>query len=474
MPKTKDTFEFLNSTRDQINLKPAILDEYFGVWAIEEGRFRQSVERLDGINLHAHIEANRDTYEPLASGEIKSAERSNRNYDVTDEGVALVNLRGPLMKFRSSLAPGTSTRFARQQIRQAMDDGQVGAILLVIDSPGGTVAGTSDLAEDVARASAKKPVYAFLEDLTASAAMWIASQTQKIIANSPTALVGSIGTYAVLHDYSGYAEKMGLKVHVVKAGEFKGAGEPGTEITQEQIAQVQSVVDSLNSEFLNAVARGRKMPLSQVQAIADGRIHPANEAKRIGLVDAIQSIDQTLSDLAKVSRPRNSSRSVTMSDSNGVRASIEELQSALPDASADFILSQYSSQATVADASKAYTSFLSAELAKEREEREKQKADYDERLKQLEQRRNESSESDGVVPLGVATDDEQAADTTGDAIADFDGAVRSILSRNAKMSRQEAIIKAAKSHPEMHAAFLMATNQGSRLATRLVGEKYNI
>src|SRR5690606_31819803 len=129
---------------------------------------------------------------------------------------------GAMTKQGSSFG-GASTVRTRRAIRSAAADKSVSAIMLLIDSPGGSVSGTSDLADDVANAKKKKPVYAYIEDTCCSAAYWVASQCSAIYAN-PTAIVGSIGTYMVVADYSRMAENAGVKVHCISTGKYKGAG----------------------------------------------------------------------------------------------------------------------------------------------------------------------------------------------------------------------------------------------------------
>lgn len=263
----------------------AHLDEYFGPWAVEEGRFRALVERVGKIDLAAHVA---QTSAPAAAGSARSEGRGD---------VAVVHLCGPLMKQVSSLAPGCSTIAARRAIREAARSESIGSIALVIDSPGGTVAGTQALADEVAKAAAQKPVYAYIEDLGASAAYWVASRATKIYANE-TALVGSIGTFAVLYDSSRRAENMGVEVHVIRAGDHKGAGTPGAPVTDAHLAEARRVVESLNEHFLAAVAAGRGMSDEQVRALADGRVHVGAEAMELGLVDAIAEFDGMLADMA--------------------------------------------------------------------------------------------------------------------------------------------------------------------------------
>lgn len=276
------------------------MDQYFGWWVYEENRFRAAVDRVNSLDLHLHVQE----HNAQAAERGKSRE-AQALYHVDSFGVATVEMRGAMMKFTTSLARGTATTFVRRQVRQATADESVKAIVLVIDSPGGTVAGTDELALDVAAAAAWQPVIARVEDLTASGAYWVASQATHIVANRG-AEIGSIGTYAIVHDYSARAAQMGIKTHIVRAGKFKGTAAPGTEITPEQLGEIQRVVDSLNEVFLGTVAAGRKMAVERVRDLADGRLHVATEAKRLGLIDAIGTIDQTYALARKLAKGRGS------------------------------------------------------------------------------------------------------------------------------------------------------------------------
>lgn len=227
---------------------------------------------------------------------------------VNKDGVGVISLEGPLMKEWSKYG-GTSTLWFRSALRNAVNDSKVGAILVHIDSPGGTVAGTSDAAEAIRQANETKPVFAHIDDLGASAAYWIASQARKVYAN-PTALVGSIGTYSVLYDTSGNAAMQGVKVHVVSTGKFKGAGEPGAAVLPEHIAYAQERVDALNQHFLAGVAAGRGMTKGQVADVADGRVWIADEAKKLGLVDKVQNFDASLNVAAAQVRGRKNKMQV--------------------------------------------------------------------------------------------------------------------------------------------------------------------
>jgi signal peptide peptidase SppA len=202
------------------------------------------------------------------------------------------------MKSASSMG-GTSTIQLRRDIRQAAADSDIAGILLAIDSPGGTVAGTDDLAADVRAARKEKPVWAHIEDLGASAAYWLASQADQITANSNTALVGSIGTMQVIHDVSGAFEKEGVKTLLFATGSLKGLGTPGSKVTDEQITHVQNLVNSIQGSFDDAVKKGRNFSKAELTAVRHGGVLAAPAALDARLIDGIQPFQQTVSQFSK-------------------------------------------------------------------------------------------------------------------------------------------------------------------------------
>lgn len=273
---------------------------HMGLWSIEPLWFRSAV---------AMVKAGTYRFtqpEPVAVTDTRS-------YTI-DQGVAVIDISGPLIKGGGSFGEVNSVD-VRRQIRAAVQDESVGSILLRIDSPGGTVAGTEDLANDVRTANTQKPVLVQIDDLGASAAYWVASQATTISANS-TAEVGSIGTVAVLEDTSGKAATEGIQVHVVSTGAFKGAFTEGAPVLPEHLQYLQERVDDLNAQFLESVRRGRGVQTKKVDSWADGRVWIAEKAKEMGLIDEVRSYDQTLV-AARKAIPRKSSRSST------ARAAIE-------------------------------------------------------------------------------------------------------------------------------------------------------
>lgn len=222
-------------------------------------------------------------------------------YGQTQDGVAVIRIQGQMTKTPSKFG-GTSAILTRMALRQALASEDISSIMFTIDSPGGQVAGINDLAVAIRQAGEKKPVAAYIEDLGASAAYWLASQTQRITAN-PTAEIGSIGVFAVLQDLSGMAEREGVQVRVVSTGPYKGLGVSGTPVTQELIDDVQSHVNQIGAFFFRAVQQGRRLSEQRLQAVTDGRVWLAQEAQQHGLIDGVESFEEALVATAKM-RPR--------------------------------------------------------------------------------------------------------------------------------------------------------------------------
>ncbi len=222
-------------------------------------------------------------------------------YSVRD-GVATVNVSGPLTKYEtsfSSMLGGTSTLRVREALRAANSDPEVRAVLLHIESPGGTVGGTAELYDSIS--NSRKPVHSHIEDLGASAALWIASASKSVTANR-SAAVGSIGTYTAIQDTSGAYAKEGVKVHVISSGGVKGGGVDGAPISDAYLEEAQKRIDAITDLFVEAVAKGRShagLTKTKVKALADGRIHLASAAKDLGLIDKVASLEEAHFSIAR-------------------------------------------------------------------------------------------------------------------------------------------------------------------------------
>lgn len=298
MNRSADSTIDVDRFQQRLGVDVPHLDQYSGLWSILEGPFRASVARINGLDPQSYAGTS-------AMAGVPVGRRGN---------TAVVCITGPMTKYGSCLSVGTSTIQTRRQIRAAAGDPDIREILLLVDSPGGTVAGTAELAEDVAAAARQKPVTAYIEDLGASAAYWVASQATTVYSNA-TALVGSIGTYGVIIDASARAEKLGLRVHVLRSGKFKGAGVPGTQVDEEQLAYWQSVVDAINQHVLDAVAAGRRLSPPVVRSLADGRIHVGQAAADLRLIDGIKSLDEVFQSISVPKKPRPTASTISPASS---------------------------------------------------------------------------------------------------------------------------------------------------------------
>ncbi len=422
------------------------LEQYVGLWLVDEARFGTLLEQTGKLDLASHIAANKDRDISAVSQRSQSAD------EVT---IQVIDIQGTMTKRGSSLSGQGSMIRLREAVRLAANDDKIDAIMLCIDSPGGTVAGTADLAAEVRRAAAEKPTWAFVEDLTASAAYWVASQANRIVANNATAVIGSIGTFMALYDVSGAAAMQGIKAVVIRSGRLKGAGFPGTEVTEEQRQVWQEIVDKTQTEFTAGVATGRKLSLTRVQSLAEGRMWLAEDAQQLGLIDGIGSFDSVITDLAAESR-RN--RRNTMSENTALKAATwQELKNCCPEADAEFLGKQMDAQATSEDATKAWMGELQRRSEADTQARKDAEKAKTEAEKQTAEAKTEAEKAKaakpGVEPLGGGSGKKEG---TGDPRAEFEAAVDEKLKTG--LSKPDAIKAVVKSNPELHAAFVETHN----------------
>lgn len=421
------------------------MDQYFGAWAMHLPTLTAIHERVRGMDLHVHL-AGEGPKQAAAAGE-----RGEDEVMCVEGGIACILARGTLMKQVPSLSNGTSTVQLRQAFRKASKDPDCKGILLCIESPGGTVAGIQELCDEVGAAAKKKPVWAFIEDMGASAAYEVASQCSRIFANA-TALVGSIGTYAVVMDLSGKAALEGVKVHVVKAGAHKGAGIPGTEVTAEQLGELQRVVDGFNEFFLGAVQRGRKLPMKQVQELADGRVHMAADARALGLIDEVKSFDEVF---ALMQRETKGTRKMDDNTPKQAQpATLAELKAACVGADSNFLVAQMEAGATIEQATRAWMAAQSAELAQVRAEAEQAKKDAE----------AAAAARPGVEPVTEGGGGKQASAPV-NATEQMEEIIAGKVAKG--KAHHVAVREACRENPELHAAWVAEHNAAhAEFATR--------
>lgn len=224
--------------------------------------------------------------------------RTGSRHDSQQGAVGLVDVQGPLTRHPTILTAifGSSTyEEISAAVGQFANSAAVKSIVLRIDSPGGSASGTYECGQVIAAAAKKKPVIAQIDGMACSAALWLASQCSEVVCSSVMSQVGSIGARAHIYDFSAAFEKEGIRTVSVSTGPFKSTGVPGTVVTPEQTKQLQQMVDFVGDRFIEAVASGRKMSPQKVRSLATGAVWHAEEAQKLGLVDRIQPMGQTIS-----------------------------------------------------------------------------------------------------------------------------------------------------------------------------------
>jgi protease-4 len=199
------------------------------------------------------------------------------------EKIAVVDIKGVI----------TSSRYIVQQIDNFKEDEDVKAIILRINSPGGGVGPSQEIYREVLRAKEKKKIIASMESVGASGGYYVACASDLIVAN-PGTITGSIGVVMEFSNVEDLLKKIGLRSYVIKSGKHKDIGSPLREMTPGERSILQGVIDSVHGQFVRAVAEGRNMEESKVRRIADGRIFSGEQAKELGLVDRLGSLQDAI------------------------------------------------------------------------------------------------------------------------------------------------------------------------------------
>lgn len=216
--------------------------------------------------------------------------------------LALIPIRGTIAQRTdviSYYSGGTSTERVGAQLRAAAEDPDVETIVLDVDSPGGQVYGVQELYAEIMAAREQKKIVASCNSLMASAAYWIASAAHEITM-MPSGDVGSIGCIAIYSEFSKLEELAGITTTVIRSAQFKGELNGSEPLTDEAAAHLQSRVDACGAAFEKGVAVGRdRKPADVREHFGQGRVLMAKDALKVGMVDRIESFQETLSRLGK-------------------------------------------------------------------------------------------------------------------------------------------------------------------------------
>jgi protease-4 len=188
----------------------------------------------------------------------------------------------------------------REELKKAEDDDEIKALIVRINSPGGTITASDLIYREIVAFKARKkvPVVAVMMDVAASGGYYAALAADTIIA-MPTTVTGSIGVIMLTLNAQGLMEKIGVAPLAIKSADKKDAGSPFRQLTPEERAIFQSVIDQMYGRFVGLIVEHRKIPEERVRAFADGRIYTADQAKALGLVDSIGYMDDVVASARK-------------------------------------------------------------------------------------------------------------------------------------------------------------------------------
>lgn len=260
--------------------------------------------------------------QPLTPDQIEARLNGRRERQVQESAgnIAVIPVRGVISNRMNMLDDisemGASAESIEKQVRAAYNDESVKAIVLDMNTPGGAVGGTPELANTLrSLRGGKKPIVTQVNDLAASAGYWIASATDEIVA-VPSAQIGSIGVISVHQQISQMLESEGITTTIIKSSEYKGEGNPYEPLSEEAIANLTDMITKYDDMFTQAVAEGRGVDAAKVRTeYGQGRTMIAEQARKIGMIDRVATMRETLERLGakfddqprtRASRPQRS------------------------------------------------------------------------------------------------------------------------------------------------------------------------
>lgn len=238
----------------------------------------------------------------LSREEIRERLALNRGPQIVDSGkVAVLNLFGTIsqrMTFLSEFSGGTSTEEFGRAFQAAINDDDISAIVINIDSPGGAVPGVQELSDKIFEARGTKPIVAVVNPMMASAAYWIGSAADEIVAIPSATDIGSIGVLTIHRDDTKADEEAGYKYTIVRSVEFKAEGTPYEALSEAAREHLEERVGKIHTAFIETVARNRGVSTSRVESdFGRGRTYLAKDAVAAGMADRIATLEQVLSEL---------------------------------------------------------------------------------------------------------------------------------------------------------------------------------
>jgi protease-4 len=204
--------------------------------------------------------------------------------------VALIRIEGVILDSEDVI----------EELKEYSSDSSIRAIVLRVNSPGGGVAPSQEIYEEVIKAKKKKKVVVSMGSVAASGGYYIAAPADRIVANAGT-LTGSMGVIMEIPNIEGLMQKIGVENQVVKSGKHKDMASVFKTMSTEERELLQEVLDDVHSQFIEAVSEGRGISIDDVKALADGRIFTGRMAKAVGLVDELGNLERAIELAAELS-----------------------------------------------------------------------------------------------------------------------------------------------------------------------------
>ncbi len=218
--------------------------------------------------------------------------------DNKSDKIAVIYVEGQMVADRSSDSPGSAfSSDIVKYMRLATDDPTYKAIILRVNTPGGTPVAAEEIIDQMKKTQTVKPVVVSMGDMATSAGYYISSQANSIVAN-PDTFTGSIGVIWTFENKTKYYQDQGVNFYVAKSGNFKDMGSDKRNLSSSEMNYVQDIINDSYTRFVTNVAKGRNMSIEDVRQIADGRVYTGERAKELGLVDSLGGLYDAV-DVAK-------------------------------------------------------------------------------------------------------------------------------------------------------------------------------
>jgi signal peptide peptidase SppA len=303
-----------------------ILSEFYGhAWAVPEDQLLRMHQLLSAQNsgvkwsdpeimdriTEANVKSGYIARQHFAASPLRS-QNSGGGKVMVIPIVGVISHRASMLSDVSGPGAGTSTQKLQEKFRLAIDDPDCKAIVLDVDSPGGSVEGVMELASEIYAARRQKPITAVCNSMACSAAYWLASAAGEVVC-TPSGQCGSIGVYMLHQDESEALKKDGIKITVIKAGKYKTEGNPSEPLSQEAYDAFLEKVNDYYGMFVKAVSQHRGTSQTAVrEGYGQGRSLLAGDAVRQGLADRVGTLDDILGEALGRRRLGSAAAAVTM------------------------------------------------------------------------------------------------------------------------------------------------------------------